>query len=229
MQKIELKTSDQSSMTCYFEDPKAQALGGIIVLQEAFGVNEHIQNIVKSFSEQGYLAIAPELYHRTAPSGWVCGYQEFNLAGPHFSSINESGIIADVQACFEWLNLREIQNIATVGYCLGGRASFISNSQVPLKAAVSYYGGGIAPKFLSLAEKQIAPLLFFWGGKDKHILVEQIQNLKLALSQAERPFVSVEIAAADHGFFCDQRPAFHRASAELSWATTIEFLKQNLR
>jgi carboxymethylenebutenolidase len=229
MQKIQLKTLEQTEMTCFFEEPHGQsARAAVIVLQEAFGVNEHIQNIVKSFAKQGYLAIAPELYHRTAPSGWTCGYTEFNLAGPHFSAIHEDGVIADVQTCYDWLKGRSIERVATIGFCLGGRASFLANSKVPLDAAISFYGGGISPKYLLLAERQIAPLLFFWGGKDKHILSDQIQDLKSALTLANRSFVNIEMADADHGFFCDQRPVFHRASADLAWATTLEFLKQNL-
>ncbi len=228
MQKIQLKNLGQTEMTCLFEEPQGQkARAAIIVLQEAFGVNEHIQNIVKSFAQQGYLAIAPELYHRTAPSGWVCGYQEFTLAGPHFSAIHEDGVIADVQACYDWLKEKSIEKVASIGFCLGGRASFLANSKVPLDAAISFYGGGIAPKYLPLAEKQRAPLLFFWGGQDKHISSEQILDLKLALTQAKRSFVNIEMADADHGFFCDQRPAFHRASAELAWVTTLQFLKQH--
>jgi len=232
MKSISLKVIDKpksTEMMCYVSEPKTKAKAGIIVLQEAFGVNNHIKDLTKRFAEEGYVAIAPELYHRTAPVGWTCDYQDFTPARPHISALKEDGTVADVQACFDWLTTSaNLSAVACVGYCLGGRAAFISNSKIPLKAAISYYGGRIAPDHLNLAAKQIAPLLFFWGGQDKHIPPEQIHTVMAALSEAKKSFINVEISYADHGFFCDERGTYNKAAAQLSWTTTIEFLKSHM-
>ncbi len=228
MKKIQVQTADQSQMTCVVGEPQSSPRAGLILLPEAFGVNLHIQDLVKRFANEGFLTIAPELYHRTAPSGWTCGYGEFHLVSPHLSAVNEAGITADVEACFDWLKSKGVNAVASIGYCLGGRASFVANSKVSLKAAISYYGGAIAPQYLHLAEKQNAPILFFWGGKDKHIPPEQIRTVTDALTKVGKSFVNIEISDADHGFFCDQRPAFNRKAADLSWTTSLQFLKQHL-
>ncbi len=229
MNKVELKTKDQTTMTCYFSEPKTKVQAGVIILQEAFGVNAHIQELTLKFAKEGYLAIAPELYHRTAESGWTCDYNNFKAAENHFSAINENGIIEDVGACYDWIHERyQIQEIASIGYCMGGRASFIANSSVPLKAAISYYGGRIVPNYLSLASSQRAPLLFFWGGQDTGIPQEQIRSLTEALTASKKTYTNIVISDAGHGFSTDDRASFHPLASQLAWATSLEFLKINL-
>jgi carboxymethylenebutenolidase len=229
MEKIILQIADGTKMAAYLSRPKNKTTNVIILMQEAFGVNHHIQNVAKIFSDQGYLVIAPELYHRTAPEGFTCGYNEFNLALPHLSALTHLGMQQDAQACYDWLSESEnSKSFAAVGYCMGGRAAYVANASVPLSCAVSYYGGRIATSSLSLAADQKSPILFFWGGLDQHIPSEQIQSVNQELKKAEKDFSSVEIAKADHGFFCDERPAYNPAAARQSWALTIQFLKDHL-
>ena len=228
MKKIILKTSDHFEMTCIVAKPDQPTGKGIVVLQEAFGVNSHIQDMVRRFANEGFVAIAPELYHRTAPSGWTCSYSEFSIAQNHFAEVGEATILADVEACLDWLRTEGVRHLATIGFCLGGRAAYMSNSQPGLKAAISFYGGGIGTSCLHLAEKQNAPILLFWGGKDQKILSSQIQDATDALTTAKKIYTNIEISDADHGFFCDQRPSFHPKAAQLAWKTTLEFLHQHL-
>jgi carboxymethylenebutenolidase len=116
---------------------------------------------------------------------------------------------------------------------LCGRAAFLASTSLPLQCAVSYYGGGIAPNqfyplgLLDRAKDVRAPLLLFWGGRDKHIGPEQMRAVTEALRAEGEDFVNVEFSDADHGFFCDARPSFHPRSAEQAWPLTLTFLAQH--
>ncbi len=155
---------------------------------------------------------------------------------PHVRAIKEQDLEADARATHTWLreNLGAAGTpIACIGFCMGGRVSFLSNSILPIKAAVSFYGGGIAPSpmgpgLLSRSGDLHAPQLLFWGGLDKHIGPEQTQAVVESLRQAGKPFVNVEFSDADHGFFCDVRPSYNPAAAQQAWALTHAFLNYNL-
>ena len=118
---------------------------GLLVFQEAFGVNPHIRDVTERFANAGFLAIAPDLFHRTAP-GFEGSYTDFPAAMPHLQAITVPGLEADVRAAYGWLERAGVAgNAAAVGYCFGGRVAFVANTTVPLKAAASYYGGNIPP------------------------------------------------------------------------------------
>jgi len=108
---------------------------------------------------------------------------------------------------------------------MGGRSAYVANSILPLGRAVSYYGGGITGDLLDRAQQMNAPILFFWGGKDKHIPPGQRRAVIDALAAQSKSYVNVEIADADHGFNCDERPSFHEGASRAAWALTWEFLK----
>jgi carboxymethylenebutenolidase len=228
-EKIRLKLSDHTEMQCFTASPReVKPTAGIIVFQEAFGVNNHIRKVALRFAQEGYRTIAPELFHRTAPEGFEAGYGDFAALGPHFGGISPQGLTADAQGCFNWLTSQGVQKIGCVGYCLGGRASFVANASLPLAAAVSYYGGGIAQSHLDLAKDQKSPILLFWGGLDKHILPEHTQSVAKALREANKSFVNVEFSQADHGFHCDERPSFNSEASQEAWALTKSFFKNHL-
>jgi carboxymethylenebutenolidase len=152
-------------------------------------------------------------------------------------ALRERDLEADVQSAYAWLrdNLSAAPTpIACIGFCMGGRVSFLTNSVLPVRAAVSFYGGGIAPNpmspgLLSRAGYLHAPQLLFWGGLDKHIGPEQTQAVAEALRKSAKPFVSVEFGDANHGFFCDARPNYNPAAAQQAWALTHAFLNCYLR
>ena len=207
------------------------AVPALILLQEAFGVNHHIRNVTERFAAEGYVAIAPELFHRTAPPGFEGSYTDFPAVRPHVQAVTPETAELDIRAAYDWLYSNaqvKPTEIASVGFCMGGRASFIANSALPLRAAVSYYGGGIAPALLGRAKALHAPQLFFWGGKDTHITPAHRAAIIEALQAAGKAYVNVEMSAADHGFFCDQRPSYHADSAAEAWVLTLEFLRRNL-
>lgn len=201
---------------------------GLLLFQEAFGVNHHIRNVSDRFAEQGYVVIAPELFHRTAPPGFEASYTDFPSVTPHLKAVTTETAEADTKAAYDWLRsnaLVKASDISSVGFCLGGRVSFIANSSVPLRAAVSFYGGGIAPALLDRAAKLHGSSLFIWGGLDKHITAEVRKAVTEALSAQQKIYVNVEFSRADHGFFCDERAAYEPHSARQAWALTLEFLR----
>jgi carboxymethylenebutenolidase len=226
-ENVTLQVADGTSMNAYVATPADGAKApGLLVFQEAFGVNPHIRDVTERFAKQGYVCIAPELFHRTAP-GFECAYTNFPACMPHMQALTPEGLIADARAAFDWLQKNPLvlpNATASIGWCMGGRVSFLANSELPLKAAVSFYGGGIAPALLPRAAKQHAPILFFWGGLDSHIPKEQIRSVIDALTEAKKTYVNVEFSDADHGFFCDARASYKETAAKQAWELALKFL-----
>jgi carboxymethylenebutenolidase len=220
---VDLAVDDGTEMRAWVSGPKEQSpTRGLLVFQEAFGVNAHIRDVAARFAEAGFLAISPELFHRTAP-GFEGSYIDFPGVMPHLQAVSEKGLDADVRAAFGWLERAGLAgNAAAVGYCLGGRVAFVANSAVPLKAAASYYGGRIPP-LLGRAPRLSGPMLFFWGGLDHHVPETERQAVAKSVSGASKPFVDVTFSDADHGFFNDARSSYHPAAAAQAWTLTHAF------
>jgi carboxymethylenebutenolidase len=234
--EVTIHVGDCSTMDAFTVRPNDDASHpGLIVLQEAFGVNSHIRNVAQRLAREGYVAVAPELYHRTAP-GLQAAYSDFNSVMPHMRAMSEDGLTADLRASLGWLVSNDFvqrDSIGSIGFCMGGRVSFLADAVLPVKAAVSFYGGGIAPNqmspgLLNRAGELHAPILLFWGGKDQHIPPEQRRAVADALLAAGKRFVHVGFSDADHGFFCDERPSYNPQAAKQAWALMMEFLGENL-
>lgn len=226
-QKVSLQVADGSSMNAYVARPADGSVHpGLLVFQEAFGVNAHIRDVTERCARAGVVAIAPELFHRTGP-GFEGDYADFSSAAPHMKAMTLEGTVQDIRAAYDWLQ-RDPQvrkdAIASIGFCMGGRASFLANATVPLQAAISFYGGGIAPGLLPQVANLHSPMLFFWGGRDKHIGQDQIRAVIDKCKRLGKPYVNVEISEADHGFFCDARASYHPAAASLGWNICETFL-----
>jgi carboxymethylenebutenolidase len=227
-EKVELGVADGSRMTAYVARPGQGGLHpGLIVFQEAFGVNRHIRNVSDRLAAEGYVVIAPELFHRTAP-GFEGSYTDFPAVLPHYQAVTTETAELDIRSAYEWLASNahvKLNEISSVGFCMGGRVSFLANSVVRLRAAVSFYGGGIAPGLLDRAAKVQAPSLLIWGGLDKHITPEHRKAVTDALSAQRKIYVNAEFSRAGHGFFCDERASYEPHSARQAWALTLEFLR----
>jgi carboxymethylenebutenolidase len=226
-ENVTLQVSDGTSMNAYVATPTAGGnFPGLLVIQEAFGVNAHIRDVTERYAKQGYVAIAPEMFHRTGP-GFEGSYTNFAACQPHMQALTPDGLIADARAAFDWLqnNPRVLPNsTGSIGWCLGGRVSFLANSAMPLKAAVSFYGGGIAPALLSRVASQHGPIMFLWGALDAHIPKEQIRAVIDAMKEANKSYVNVEFSDADHGFFCDARASYKETAAKQAWEMSLKFL-----
>jgi carboxymethylenebutenolidase len=223
--------TDGSPMAAYISYPEnlKPDSSAIIVLQEAFGVNGHIRNVADRFAAEGYIAIAPELFHRTAPKGFTGDYTDFSTVAPHTSQLTQEGIEADLKAVWQWLSTQsnvDLGKVYAIGYCMGGRVAFIANALLPLKAAVSYYGGAL-DKVAYLAPGLHGKHLFYWGGKDAHIKQDMINTVINAVEEAGKDYINVKISYADHGFNCDERSSYNEAASKEAWALTLTFLKNN--
>ncbi|HVB04268.1 MAG TPA: dienelactone hydrolase family protein, partial [Chitinophagaceae bacterium] len=203
---------------------------GILVFQEAFGVNGYIRDIANRFATLGYVAIAPELFHRTQP-GLEAAYTDFESIRPHLQAITIEGLEQDIRASFKWLQSNHAVkpgDMVSIGFCMGGRVSYLANCILPLKAAVSFYGAGISPELSGRAGELHAPMLFFWGGLDQHITRDITQHIVKSLEEAGKPFINVDISYADHGFFCNERASYQPEAAKEAWALTLAFLQNKL-
>jgi len=228
--KISLKVSDGSEMMAYVAMPEGTGpFPAVIVFQEAFGVNPHMRHVTDRIAKEGYVAICPALFHRTAGDEEF-PYGDFAPIMPHFQAITLEGLSADITACYDWLqNQAEVNHskIGTIGFCLGGRVSFLANAILPFSACISYYGGSthlIADK----AADVHAPHLFFWGGLDTHILPEHVETVISAMKKAEKPYINVVISYAQHAFSCDDRPSYNADAAKEAWAMSMAFFKNKL-
>jgi len=229
-ENVGLSVADGNRMAAYTARPDEPGPHpGLLLFQEAFGVNHHIRSVCDRFAAEGYVVIAPEMFHRTAPPGFEGSYADFPAMMPHIQAMTTEAAEMDIKAAHDWLRSHakvRANQISSVGFCLGGRLSFLANSVVPLlRSAVSFYGGRIAPDLLDRASRQQGPLLFLWGGLDKHIPPEQRKAVTDALSSAQKNYVNVEFSAANHGFFCDERASYEPRSAREAWALTLEFLR----
>jgi carboxymethylenebutenolidase len=151
---IDLATPDGPMRTYLARPASGKARAGIVVFQEAFGVNDHIRDVAGRFAGLGLIAVAPELFHRTsrefeAPydtdSGWAA-------IEPHYKALTAVGLSDDAQAAYDFLTTEAgVAVVANAGFCLGGRASYVANARAPFTAAISFYGGGIAPDLIVFA------------------------------------------------------------------------------
>ena len=165
---VTVKVSDGTEMRLYVSRPsKSGKHPGIIVYQEAFGVNAHIREVADRFAREGYVAIAPELFHRTG-TGVEGDYKDFTGMQKHFSALKDEITEADARASYDWLigdSSVDASRTACVGFCLGGRVAFQTNTILPVKAAISFYGGGLQ-RILSAIPQLHGAALMFWGGRD---------------------------------------------------------------
>lgn len=230
-ENITISVQDSNEMGAYVVTPEGKGpFPAVILWQEAFGVNEHIRDVAHRLAGLGYLTIAPELFHRSADPGQVFDYGDFSKVMPHYQVLDAEKMENDTRATYTWLVARENvlkDRIGCIGFCLGGRVSFIANAALPLAAAISYYGGS-THLHAGLAANLHGPHLFFWGGKDKHILPEHVKTVIDAVHDAGKAYVNVSFSYAEHAFFCDARSSYHPEAAREAWSLTTAFLKNKL-
>lgn len=230
LERIELSVSDGTKMHARVARPTGAPANtpAMIVFQEAFGVNGHICDIAGRFADLGFTAIAPELYHRTGDD------VQLSYSGPqeerqkHSGAVTVDGLAADIKATFEWVTKSAKiapERTACIGFCMGGRVSFLANGTVPLAAAVSFYGGRTNDLVAQYAKSQSSPILQFWGGQDKAIPKEQRREVQDALDAAGKAHQQVLFSYAEHGFFCNERPSYNADAARQAWALVLEYLR----
>jgi len=226
-----IRVADGSEMSAYVAQPRGSGpFPAMLVFQEALGVNAQIRGVADRYAALGFVAVAPDLFHRFSP-GFETQTFDRDAIMPMIGKLTIDGMVADVVATYHWAaNQKSIRSdkIAAVGFCMGGRAAYLANSEVPLAAAISYYGGGIAPALLDRAAKLHGPHLFFWGGRDPGIPPELHRAVADAVRDAGQRFVDVEFSDAQHGFFNVELERGNPRAARESWALGRAFLENAL-
>lgn len=229
---VTLSSADGKDMQVYTAYPSgASRLPGILVFQEAFGVNAHIRDVTERIAREGYYAIAPELFHRTADKGFEGSYSDFEAIRPHLQALTTEGLSQDIMLTHRFMSRQDQVDetrTGSIGFCLGGRVSFLAACLLPLKAATTFYGGDMALLAGDRIHAITAPLLMCWGGKDAHISTDTISALLDTLDTDNRDYVNVRFSQADHAFFCDRRQSYHPASAAEAWELVKSFWKVHL-
>jgi carboxymethylenebutenolidase len=216
--------------------PEGSARGGVIVIQEAFGVNAHIEDVARRFAAVGYHAVAPALYHRQGDP--VFEYGKFDGIMEVMAQLSDDAFVEDLDAARATLHERGIddRSIGAVGFCMGGRASFLLALNRAIGASVGFYGGGIvterAPQFPALVGRVAelkTPWLGLFGDDDGSIPVPDVERLRSELA-AHAPVDTevVRYAGAKHGFHCDVRPDYDDAAAKDGWARTLAWFDKYL-
>lgn len=229
---LEIPTAD-GPMALYEARPDGAARGAVVVIQEAFGVNDHIEDVTRRLAAEGYRAVAPALFHRAG--GGTASYDDFAAVIPLFEGLTDAGILVDLDATRVHLGEHGFADAATgiVGFCFGGRATFLAALHAPFGAAVGFYGGGIVtprfPQFPALVDRVgelRAPWLGLFGDEDGSIPVEDVETLRRALESAPVDTEIVRYPGAEHGFHCDVRASYHAAAAADAWSRALAWLER---
>lgn len=219
-QNIELVSADGQHFSAYKASPAGAPRGAIVLIQEIFGVNDHVRKVADGYATDGYVAIAPSLFDRIRP-GIEIGYSMAEIQegfGYKTASTTENAM-KDIQEAVT--EAAKSGKVGIVGYCWGGFLAWMSAARVSgLAASAPYYGGGIPDV---AGEQPKCPVMMHFGEKDSYIPMEGVAKVKAA-----HPAQTVHVYDADHGFNCDQRGSWHEPSAKLARARTLEFFRTHV-
>jgi carboxymethylenebutenolidase len=217
---LKLTAADKHEFSAYRADPNGKPKGGLLVIQEIFGVNHHIRATCDKFAAAGYLAVAPALFDR-AERGIEYGYQPADIEKGRaiMQKLNLDDALKDVTAALAVA--KEGGKVGIVGYCWGGTVSWAAACRLDgLACAVSYYGGGVGNL---VGEKPKVPVQFHFGDKDQSIPMDTVEKVKKA-----HPDQALYVYGAGHGFNCDERGSYDAESAKLALSRTLEFFGKHL-
>ena len=219
--RLTLTADDGHSFGAYRADASGTARGGIVVLQEIFGVNVHIRDVCDGFAADGFTCIAPALYDRSSRRDCELGYEAEDMAAGRKlrEEFSWDDTVRDVAAAVAVL-AGEGLGVGSVGYCWGGTISFLAGVRLDVSAAVVYYGGQIIPY---RNEKARCPMLMHFGEHDAGIPLSDVEQI-----QAAQPGAAVHIYDAGHGFNCDRRGSYDEAAAKLARQRTTDFFGTHL-
>jgi carboxymethylenebutenolidase len=228
---------DGQSMRAYVNQPEtAGPHPGVVVIMEAFGVNDHMQKVTDRFASEGYVAICPDLYHREGPET-ILPYGAPNVAEV-MGRLRDDNLIEDCNTAIGSLqgHAGVTDKIGIVGYCVGGRITYLMAGANPdLSAASVYYGGrilipfGEGPAPIDRTPNIQCPVLGLFGALDQNPTVEDVKTIEAALKQAGKTYDFHIYDGAGHGFNCDERPSFHPDASADAWQKTLAWFEQNLK
>ena len=216
---IKLTASDGHSFDAYVAQPAGKPRGGLVVIQEIFGVNQHMRKVADGFAADGYLCVTPALFDR-AKRGVELGYGPTDI--PEGRDIRAAlaldDVLLDLHAAVD--AAKAAGKVGAVGYCWGGSLAYLCATRLGVDAAVGYYGGQIVPH---KDEKPGCPVILHFGERDKGIPLADVEIIRKA-----RPDVTIHVYPADHGFNCDERGSWEPTSAKIARERTLELFRRNI-
>lgn len=218
---VTLTASDGHKLSGYVSRPAKYPIAGLVVLQEAFGVNRHIRSVADGYANDGFVAVAPALFDRIE-RGVEFGYDPADLQkGVAIArQVNLDDAVKDVAGALDFLRKQGMKKCGVIGYCFGGTMAWLAATRLDPDAAVGYYGGYLA-KFAE--ENPRCPVMLHFGTLDKHIPKEEVDRVQQA-----HPDVQIFWYEADHGFNCNDRPSYNPAAAKEARERSLMFLKEHL-
>jgi carboxymethylenebutenolidase len=240
-QRVEIPTSGAGRMGGYLARPRqAGARPAVLVFMEIFGINSHIRDVTERVAREGYVALAPDYFHRSGP-GVEYGYDDAGFAGGMklLNALRADEMISDARDAVAWLRGRDDvggQGVGCMGFCIGGHMTYLTACETDVAAAASFYGGGIAAprgpggagSTLARTPRMRGRILCLFGDRDPYIPDEEVHSIRKALADANvRHEVKVYPGAA-HGFFCDQRADYDARAAADAWERVKELFASTL-
>lgn len=218
------------SLSAWYSAPASAPRGGVVVIQEAFGVNAFVRATCDRFAARGIAAIAPDYFH-----GDTFDYADVANAIARIDRVDDDESMRETALAIDHLQRAGARRIAVVGFCMGGRLAFLANAThgARLAATVSFYGGGIAPAqpkgkrkpLLDRAQDIGAPALLIYGAKDAAIAPDEHARLAQALTQANKRYVLAVFPDAPHAFATFDRESFRAQAAEDAWRLADAFIE----
>ena len=201
---------------------------GVVVLQEIFGVNDHIRDVCNRVAANGYVAMAPDIYHRSVQR-LELGYTPEDVAEgrKHKDLTTYDGLMLDIKECILQLrNRSDVRSdaLGAIGFCFGGHVAFLAATLSEIKATACFYGGGISTMrpgggepSLKLASDIKGRILMLYGDEDKGIPPEQVDDVRNALAEAGLRYEVKVLTGAEHGFACDKRRSYNVRASNEAW------------
>ncbi|MEM8805716.1 MAG: dienelactone hydrolase family protein [Cyanobacteria bacterium P01_G01_bin.38] len=238
-QTVDLQNGD-FTLPAYVAMPSGEGpFAAIVVLQEIFGVNAHIRDVTERIAREGYVAIAPALYHRQAP-GFETGYtpEDIEIGRRYKRQTKANELLGDIQAAIDHVKaLPQVQssNIGSIGFCFGGHVAYLAATLHDTVAVASFYGAGIpdstfgdGPPTITLTPKITGTIYTFFGTEDASISPEAVNRIEAALKQSNINHKIFRYEGAGHGFFCDRRGSYKPDAAADAWEKVKSLFAEKL-
>jgi carboxymethylenebutenolidase len=217
-----LTASDSFKLGAYRADPAGTPKGGMVVIQEIFGVNQHIRAVCDRLASEGYVAVAPALFDRQIKD-YQSGYTppEIEKSRTFVAKPDWDAMMRDTDAAIK--EIKGVGPVGIIGFCMGGTIAFLAATRLSgLSASVAYYGGRIVA---FADEKPKCPVQMHFGEKDASIPMTDVETIK-----QKRPDTEIYVYnEAGHGFHCDERGSFHKPSCDLAWQRTSAFFAKHMK
>jgi carboxymethylenebutenolidase len=220
--------------TVTIAQPECRPATGVIVLQEAFGVTAHIRSILFRLRDLGYVAASPHLYEHIGDPD--IAYTDIDAAIAAAGTVERTRLLTDIDAALDVLERVGVpaDRVGVIGFCMGGSAALAATCHRDVGAAVTFYGGGITTGRFGVAplvdevRSLRAPWLGLYGDQDPGIRTDEVERLRTALERSAYPTEIVRYPDAGHGFHCDARDSYEKASALDAWERTVDWLARHL-